>query len=241
MPFIIDKDFALFYGIMLGDGCLSLVRRREKFISITGSSCDDLPFFKDVISPILLKLRGKETNIKFRKDSNAIDFNFVDFKLFDFIHAVGFPIGKKGTEISIPSIFYEKDLIKYVLQGFMATDGSLVLTKNPNKYYPRLEAHVIAKDLVKEFYEYLLKMGLKGNFYKCKRKKDVREWNTKEQYRFQFNGKDNLILFDRVIGFVNPKMKEKYNKFIGYLERYSNSIKGIPAQQKKFIRDKIFP
>ena len=45
----IDKDIALLYGILLGDGCLSLVSKK-KFITITGSLDYDLPFFEKVVS-----------------------------------------------------------------------------------------------------------------------------------------------------------------------------------------------
>ena len=51
MSFDVDEDLALLYGIMLGDGCLSLVSGKKKFVTITGSSRDDLPFFVEVVSP----------------------------------------------------------------------------------------------------------------------------------------------------------------------------------------------
>jgi len=43
MSFEVDKDFALLYGIMLGDGCLSITKRKNrksptKLTVITGSS-----------------------------------------------------------------------------------------------------------------------------------------------------------------------------------------------------------
>lgn len=237
MSFEVDKDFALLYGILLGDGCLSLVYGRKKFISITGSSRDDLPFFRDVISPILKNLRGKDTKIKFKKDCNAIDLNFTDNKLFDFIASFGFPIGKKGDRLYIPKIFYEKQLVDYVISGFFATDGSLVLTKNPNKYYPRLEIHVISKRLLEEVYNYLLNIGLTGAMYRCKRinfyPNSYNELHPK--FRVQFNGKSNLILFESKIGFANPKYKDKFDRFIAYSNDYDESIKGISSKNVKEI------
>jgi len=93
MNFDVDKDFALLYGIMLGDGCLSLVKRKNriaksKFISIKGSLKDDIPFFENIIAPILMKFRNKPTNIKIRKIDNSIEFNFTDIKLFDLIRSL---------------------------------------------------------------------------------------------------------------------------------------------------------
>ena len=229
MNSMVDKDFALFYGIMLGDGCLSLVYGKKKFITITGSLDNDLPFFKEVISPILFKLRGRETNLKFRKDSRAIEFNFVDNNLFDFISSFGFPIGKKGNKLFIPKLFYEKNLVNYVVSGFFSTDGSLVLTKNPNKYYPRLEAHVISKTLLEEVYNYLNGIGMRGGFYSCKRNaQNVRWKNTQDQFKFQFNGKKNLIIFNDIIGFANPNYLRKYLSFLEYDNLYSSNKMAAP-------------
>ena len=231
MDIKINKDFALLYGILLGDRCLSLVKSKKKFVVITGSLKDDLPFFKEIICPILRRLRGKETSIKKREKYGSIEFNFIDTKLFDFINNMGFPIGKKGPNIIIPEIFYKKNLIKYITQGFFATDGSLVLTKNPNKFYPRLEAHTIHKHLTKQFYKYLTNIGMSGGFYKCEKVPYLR-WKTyQNQYRFQFNGKKNLLLFNCKIGFINQKHKNKFSKFIEYSIDYDKSIMGIPANK----------
>ena len=233
MNFEVDKDFALLYGIMLGDGCLSLVNKKKKFISIKGSLKDDLPFFEKVISPILTKFRNKSTNIKIKKADNSIEFNFTDKRLFDIIASFGFPIGKKGDRLFIPRLFYDKHLVEYVVNGFFSTDGSLVLTKNPNKYYPRLEAHVISKTLLKEIYDYLINLGMKGGFYLSKSKPDSRWLVVQDKYKFQFNGKVNLLLFHNIIGFANPKYEEKFLNFINYSDEYDTKIKGLPMYNIK--------
>lgn len=233
-----DEKFALFYGIMLGDGCLSLVNNKKKFIAITCSLDDDLPFFQEVVSPLLNEFRGKETNIKFRKDCRAIEFNFTDIKLFDSISSKGFPIGKKGPRLFMPKEFIEKNLIHYVLTGFFATDGSVILTKNPNKLYPRLEAHGIAPRLIKQIKDYLLEEGMEGKFYLCKRKNST-EFGETPKYRFQFNGKENLLLFNKKVGFANPKHKEKFMKFLKYSEKYDQNIQGVPCNKQHLIRNNV--
>ena len=156
----------------------------------------------------------------------------MDTKLFEFIHSLGFPIGKKGSEIIIPNIFYEKDLMKYIAQGFIATDGSLVLTKNPNKYYPRIEAHAICKNVLKQLHGYFESLGMKGCFYKCKRlKKEA--WARRDMYRFQFNGNKNLQIFNQCIGFVNPAYKMKFEKFLKYEQEYSLITRGLASFKVK--------
>jgi len=204
MPLKLNKNFAVLYGIMLGDGCLSLVHEKKKFVVVTGNKLDDIPFFEEIIQPIIKKQIGKQIPIKFRKNENTIDLNFVNSKLFDFISSYGFPVGKKGDKLFIPKIFYDKNLVKYVIRGFFATDGSFVLTKNNGTLYPRVEANGIAKRLIEEINTFLNLKGIKSNFYEAKRKNHV--WkNYQQQYRLQINGKENLKKFVKEIGFVNPK------------------------------------
>ena len=220
-----NGKLALLFGILAGDGCLcSHINKKSyecKFITITGG-LDDLPFFENIISPLLKHFRGKETKIKFRRDCNAIEFNFSDVNLFNLLSSVGFPIGKKGKNIIIPDLFYKKNLLKYVVQGIFATDGSLVLTKNPNKYYPRLEVHLISPKIIFQMHSILLSKGMKGHFYECKRKKNSSNFkNLQTKFRIQFNGKENLLLFEKLIGFINPKHKLKFDNFLEYDNYYT--------------------
>jgi hypothetical protein len=209
MALKLTKNFAILYGIMLGDGCLSLVYNKKKFISITGNSNDDVPFFENIVKPIFKILINKDIPIKFRKNENTIGLNFVNNKLFDFINSFGFPIGKKGDQLYIPKIFYDKKFVKYVLQGFFATDGSLVLTNNNGIFYPRVEANGVAKKLIIEINNYLNSVGIKSNLYQAKRRVQTGYYNNQEQYRIQINGKENLKKFVKLIGFVNPKQIER--------------------------------
>ena len=186
-----------------------------------------------------MKFRNKPTNIKIRKIDNSIEFNFTDIKLFDLIRSFGFPIGKKGDRLFIPKIFYDKHLVEYVISGFFATDGSIVLTRNPNKYYPRLEAHVISKTLLREIYDYLIKLGMKGGFYLSKSKPDPRWLISQDKYRFQFNGKKNLLFFHQEIGFANPKYEEKFYNFINYSSEYDKKIKELSSFNVKNISKEL--
>ena len=235
-----EQKFALFYGVMLGDGCLSQYKTKDKrerlALSITGSFADDKEFYENILVPLLKSLGRKGVTIKDRSYAGAIEINFPDENLFNRIKNYGFPVGKKGPNINIPGYFYEKNLLRYIVAGFMATDGSLVLTKNPNKYYPRIEGNGISKKLIAQIQEYLVKLGMNGAFYLSKRKNMNSQYKFQQQYRFQFNGKDNLMLFENKISFVNPKHQIKFNNFLSYNQQYDEIIAGIPSQKQKNIR-----
>lgn len=238
-----EEKFALLFGIMLGDGCLSRFspkdRKERKLVVITGNLIDDRNFFEDTLVPILKSFTTRSVRIKERKDCNAIEIQVSDKLLFERINFMGFPIGKKGASIKIPEHFYKNNLVKYVIQGFFATDGSLVLTKNPNKFYPRLESQAICKDLLKQIHSHLVKLGLNGHFYESKSRPHPKWKNSQKKYKFQFNGKKNLFLFSELIGFANPKHQKRFLGFLGYSMRYDKIVKGTSLKSRKIARERV--
>ncbi len=222
---------------MLGDGCLSCYspkdRKQRKVIVITGSIYDDRGFFEQVLVPLLESLTQNSVKIKDKKYCGALEIHISDKNLFNKIESFSFPVGKKGASLSIPKIFYKKDLLKYILKGFLATDGSLVITKNPNKYYPRLEGNGISQKLIRQIVNYSVSIGMEGYFYKSRRKNEDPSWNAQQSYRFQFNGIKNLLIFNEKIGFANPKHHKKFTKFLRYSEDYNNKIKNLPSHKQK--------
>ena len=62
-----------------------------------------------------------------------------------------------------------------------------------------------------------------------------------KQFRFQYNGKRNLLDFERIIGFINPKHKKKFDEFIRYDEEYAlinfGKVKRISDPKYIFINN----
>ncbi|MBR9704402.1 hypothetical protein GOV12_03255 [Candidatus Pacearchaeota archaeon] len=234
----------MLFGIMLGDGCLSSYkckdRKNRSLIVITGHKFDDMDFFKKVLVPLLKCFTDNSVKIKERRSDNAIEIHLTDILFFNKIYSFGFPVEKKGIVLFIPEEFYKKDLVKFVVAGFIATDGSLVITKNGNKYYPRVEGTGISKILIHEISEYLNRVGMRGYFYLAKRKNIINNFQNRQKiYRFQFNGKKNLILFNDLVGFINPKHKKRYLKFLEYTDKYDNRINGLSSKIQKRAGNEI--
>ncbi|RLG09345.1 hypothetical protein DRN73_10065 [Candidatus Pacearchaeota archaeon] len=239
------EKFALFFGILLGDGCLSeYVNKKGKksfLISISGDYYSDKAFYSNILCLLINELRFNKKPIKIKERPNygKLEILFSDKELFNKIKELNFPVGKKGPNLFIPDYFCERNLIRCIIAGFFATDGSLVLTKNPNKFYPRIEGTSISKKLINQIVNYLNTIGMKGYFYVAKRKK-VDDWGFRQQaYRFQFNGIKNLLLFKKLISFVNPKHNKKFINFLRYNVQYDKTIQRVQTSKHKRIRKKI--
>jgi hypothetical protein len=109
-------------------------------------------------------------------------------------------------------------------------------SKNPNKYYPRIESVVIHKEFLKQIYDYLISIGLSGAYYLCKSKPSPRWKTSQTKYRFQFNGVENLLSFENLVGFINPKHKRKYVFFLQYSSKYDSSVLGKPLREQIEVR-----
>ncbi len=203
----VTKDVALFYGILMGDGCLSRCGTGW-FVVITCHIHDDRPFFDDIVIPLTTKLRGKNVKYAIRPKYGKIEINFSDKELFNKIKSLGFPVGLKGN-MSIPDVFSRK-LLKHIVSGLFATDGSLFFANNNGTLYPRLEIHMIASNTIYRVQEFLAENGIKGNVYK----RDRKENHHQAIFRIEIPGRPNLLKFRKVIGFINPKHEDKFQKYM---------------------------
>lgn len=245
----LNKDWALLYGILLGDGSIGKYHKKghkQNFnynMNITCNAFDDWPFINEIVLPLLKKITKRE--IPAREDArHAIRINICNKGLYYTLRKLGFPSGKKGPNVIIPKIFYNKNLIKYVVQGFFATDGCIVITKNSHKYYPRIEEQTIHKYLMPQVYNYLLSKGMNGGLYKSGKLThfNITSFNSNyPKYRYQFNGERNLILFRNRIGFVNPKHQRRCADYLLYSEEYELCLEGIPYRDQSEIKNELDP
>lgn len=187
----------------LGDGCISLCGK-SKFVVVTCSLLDDVPFFDTIVVPLFSELRMRETRYRKVRKYNKIEINVHDVRLFDELVDLGFPIGKKG-QITIPTVF-SRSVWKYIIAGIFATDGSFAIVNNNDTVYPRIEFRSISFPLLNQIREFLIRKDMRGNIYKTITRGFV-------CYRLEFPGKENLFTFKDVIGFVNPKHEERLTRY----------------------------
>ena len=191
---------------MAGDGCLSR-GLKNRTISITCNYYNDRPFFDEVVIPLLNKIRGKKTKYRLRPKYGKIEINFSDKELFNKLVSIGFPVGKKWSKLEIPDIFQSNKYTKNIIAGFFATDGSVVRANNHGILYPRLEIHNKCHKILEQMQSFLLTNNIKANIYKIKPR------NGFSISRLDMNGKINLLKFESLIGFINPKHKSLFEGF----------------------------
>jgi hypothetical protein len=194
IPSINSKDFCEFYGIMLGDGCIT---SDMKSFVITGDKILEKPYYEDYLFKLISKLFGFPPKIIYSKDSRVARSIFYSKKICSFLASIGFPVGLKSKgNMSFPKfIKTSNENLASCIRGIMDTDGSL--SSHPNVKI-MIHFSITNKALRKSVLNGLNTLGIRGG-----------EFNK----GIMIYGSDKLNQFHKEIGFSNYKNIVKYNHF----------------------------
>jgi len=204
------KEVAELVGIILGDGSIQVYesKKHSKSYRLKITLDNREKNYQDYICNLLESVFNKKPIRKKRKSENTLDiFLFEKCVVLDLLD-LGLKKSPKRNNAVIPQQFTTKSMAKFVLRGLFDTDGSLVLTKNGNKLYPRLEIKTSPSPMNNQIKELLELFDFKFGEYK------IENGNI----RFQMNGHKQLEKWLKEIGFSNSRHIDKLQ-----LLSYSNA------------------
>lgn len=186
--FEMNEELSEFYGVLLGDGCISKFNsqnREKEIIRIDGNSKTDLEYYT-YLQGLIKKITDREVKINFRKNKNAIFITFHNKNFSNYLNKkLKFPYGKKKGMV-VPLELLEGKYIRKILRGFFDTDGSIYFTKNNKKRkgrtYPIIELSSHNIGLIKQLLYILKKLGFRpilsfyGDSVKLHGNYNVKKW-----------------------------------------------------------------
>ena len=190
-----DTNFAEFFGIMLGDGCIF---SRDKTICISCNSKDDKEYVLNYVRPLMKRIFNKEPKIYYDNSSNTIRCKLYGKSNSYSIINHGFPVGKKKENYQrIRNVFYSKNIYLIALiRGLNDTDGSV---------YPHPGAKIILDISIKNP---CLLLDIIKAF-------DVLNYPIKyTKNRIYFIGQKRVKEFFNTFGSSNLKHVTKYHYFL---------------------------
>jgi len=202
IPETSTPDFAEFYGIMLGDGC---IYSNDTGLCIACDSLVDAQFITEYVPNLIQKLFSIKSHTYIPKKSRVAYCVVYSKKIVHFLKDTKFPQGKKLLKTpKIPISFFEDDaLLKACLRGIVDTDGSVC--SHP---HTRVMIHIsiVSNSLRKSVFKAFEKIGLKVGIY---------------NKGIVFYGAEKVKKYFDLIGSSNPKHKLKYSIFIqkGYVPK----------------------
>ncbi len=200
---MIDRYLYEFYGILIGDGCISKYTSFDKIhheIRIDGNSITDADYYFNHVVPLITKVTGRNTKPVFRKDCQGIFIRFNAKEFAAFLRTTfEFPFGKKGDITIKKEALGDFEKLKHVLRGLFDTDGSLYFTKNNStvRSYPIIEISSHSPTLIKDLQTALTRAGftVKISHY---------------QDSVKLHGKNNLFKWMQFIGTRHPDKASKF-------------------------------
>lgn len=197
----VETKMAELAGILLGDGSLGIYTTHpnghakiQYRIKITLNSVKDAEY-AGYVSTLFGAIFGKCPRIWKRKESNAVDLYLLGRKHLNFLMAQGLVLAPKWGRAVIPSQFLKSPLDKWVLRGYMDTDGCIAAVDNNGIRYPRIEMKICPSPMQNQLIGIMRSNHFQPQVNRLERGK----------VRVVLAGMKNLTKWDAIVGFSNER------------------------------------
>lgn len=202
----ISNPLALeFYGIMMGDGCVSRYPVKPKklwrtSVVITGNSIKDREYFDYFLVPTMHKLFGTNIKPKKRKHQNAIDLVTSASHVSNWLIKHDFPVGEKiGLQIPQHIMSMPAEKKNNVIRGLFDTDGCVAARKDENYKYPYVFIWSKSRKLVEQLKGILREQAIPAYIHGDS---------------VVLRGGNNFKIWFKKIGSSNPRNIKKYDEWL---------------------------
>ena len=198
----INKYICEFYGILMGDGCISKYQDYEKFnrcdMVVTGDKRFEMDYYKYIQN--LLKARFNINSYIYQYQSNnSLRLTIRNKPFSNYLIKLGFPVGKKYIDLTIPKKLYDLpwNKLKFLIRGMFDTDGTIFAKKNEGYRYPYIGISTKSDRLRSQLISLLRKRGYpfydSGNDLFMKGIKNIKSWmndvgcsNPKHRFKYEY-------------------------------------------------------
>lgn len=212
-----SERLAEIFGIILGDGHLSEIKREKKIrvysIRIIGNSRDDKDYIFRYIPEIFEKVFKEKGSISKSPDKNAGYFTIYGKNIVEFFKENGLKPGNKvKNNQGIPLWIKENDeFLKACIRGLIDTDGSIHQIARNNKNM-RIDFTSYIPNLLEDVRKGFIKLRFNPS----------KVINNKH---FFLSQQKEIERYKKEIGFGNSKNLNRYNN----LKKMSNLDKSAPV------------
>lgn len=248
LPKKMDSLLAYETGVHIGDGNLSIEKYSDstKYTSTyCGSAIDEIPYYKEILLPIVKKLYNKGTFFIGQKNTCYVRVQSKAVAYFK-KDILNLPVGSKQNLTGIPEeIATSNDFLKHFIRGLTDTDFSICFLKRytDKQYYPRISLQTANVHLVRELKEILnSEFGIKSTTVENKV-----HYHSKTQKVFigsylQINGKDNLDKWLKTFGCWNLKYLARIHLWrkYGYLPRDNALLIKTMENKEELLKQQIY-
>lgn len=203
-----EEKLAELVGILLGDGSINVYQRRDRpgkqyRIKVTLNSEKDREY-ANYVSSLFRDVFGEVPRQYHRKGEKTLDLIIRKRKVVQGLLRHGLVLSPKWKRAVVPKKFMRRKLIRFVLRGYMDTDGCISVFDNNGTEYPRIEMKICPSPMQQQLVRAIDSVGIKARINRLDRGK----------IRIMVSGTKKLIQWEKTIGFSNPRNGKIAEKII---------------------------
>ena len=203
-----EEKIAELIGILLGDGSINIYQRNDRpgkqyRIKITLNSEKDREY-ATYVSGLFRDVFGEIPRWYYRKGEKTLDLIIRKKKIVQSLLDYGLVLSPKWKRAVVPKRFMKKRLARFVLRGYMDTDGCISVFDNNGMEYPRIEMKVCPSPMQTQLVCAIDSIGIKHRINRLDRGK----------VRIMIPGIKRLMQWNEEIGFSNPRNGKIAEKII---------------------------
>ena len=228
IPKYVDGEFLYFAGLIAGDGDLT----KEKNTVTIRFSNSNRKLIEDFIylSKKLFNVKPNISSVNSEKRPEA--WRFGSKLVFEILEELGLPLSPKSDKIDMSNklLKVNNELLSNYLKGYFDTDGGGIERTKKGSHH--VESSSTSKIFSEKLKLVLLRYGIHSKIRKKEARPNKKVNSKKNKFAIIINGKKNLELFKKFIGFNHPEKKEKLDRIINKIKRYDTNIDIIPNARK---------
>ncbi len=212
-----DKNFAEFIGIYIGDGCLTKrVEKNSYEFKLVGNPAKNIPYFREHVSKLASRAVGRNIDARFMDKRRSIGVYFCSKFLAERFSKLGFDGGPKAERIRIPDeIMDSNELRKACIRGIFDTDGCFTIKKRgrDKPYYPVITFSMKNREVIRQISMALEMAGIPHSKSFDVKSRDKRSGRMYSKHFLSIYGFENVYKWFEIFGSKNPWTNEKLEKF----------------------------
>ena len=230
-PKELDEDLAYLFGLLVGDGCVSIGKRSHYRVIFVNNDVELVSSFKNLMK----KYFDLEPSGEVYKNG-SYHLEYYSKLVVEFFVACGVTY-TTALDKKIPFVIKRssKNCFMAFIKGLMDTDGSCYVSYNDDgKMSCEVSLSTSSEQLGREIQSVLLNIGVVSNFNlstkSCKKSLFNRkvESNCADAYKVRITGFYNLYLYNKEISFKLSRKRNKLEKYLSTNSRkYSEFLYGL--------------
>jgi len=193
----------------VGDGSFIFDKKYYGYVIKSILGLDEIAYAKKLCR-MIEEVFGKRCYVTIRKNSNTIVLRIKSKRIYEILKEyLDWKIGKKTYTINFKEEkIQDKRLLKGIIRGLIASDGSVYVPKK------KLTYSTVSKKLIKQLSSFYSQIGIENKIYKKIYKIKPRRDNEHMLYTIDLYGKEKIEKLINFIGRINDEQKERKVRLI---------------------------